>query len=203
MEEKNQNSKLKVIGMIVLIFFAVGAIGWRFFGNHTEKPTSHEPKRDQTTKSSSSSHASKQKLSTSEALSEKVVNHFLKAYYTAKSNNSNAEDYKPLMTEDAYGVLQASIKLDGEKGQNGYIMNQELDDTSLYINSINQTVLCNVDYHYDIYKDKDDPKSKVVSDFTAHATLQVKYTKKAGKWLVQAMTPITMTDNVTGEKINE
>lgn len=203
MEEKNSNSKLKMIGMIILIFIALGAIGWRFFGNHTDKKVSQEAKTSQTTKSSSSSHASEQKASSSEALSEKVVNNFLKAYYTADSNNSNAKDYEPLMTEDAYGVLQESIKLDGENGQNGYIMNQKLDDSSLYINTTNQTVFCNVDYHYDVYKDKDDPKSKVVSDFTSHATLQLKYTKKDGKWLVQAMNPITITDNVTGEKINE
>lgn len=200
MEEKNHNSKLKITGMIVLIFIALGAIGWGFLRNHTTKNIN----QTQTTQhSTSSSRSSKQKINTSKKLSEKVVNIFLNAYYTAKSNNSNSKDYEPLMTDDAYGVIQASIKSEGGMGQNGYIMNQKLDQTSLYINSTTQTVFCNIDYHYDIYKDKDDPKSKVVSDFKSHATIELQYTHKSEEWLVQAMTPITITNNVTGEKINE
>ncbi len=200
MEEKNKSSKLKFIGMIILIIIALGSIGWHFFGNHSTKKKIHP----QTTQhSTSTSRSSEQKIMTSEKLSEKVVNTFLNAYYTAKSNNSNAKDYEPLMTEDAYGVIQASIKSEGGMGQNGYIMNQKLDESSLYINTTTQTVLCNIDYHYDIYKDKEDLKSKVVSDFKSHATIELKYTQKSGKWLVQAMTPITITNNVTGEKINE
>lgn len=200
MEEKNHTSKLKIIGMIVLIFIALGAIGWGFLGNHTTEKVI----QTQTSKiSTSTSQSSKQKLNTSNKLSEKVVNTFLNAYYTAKSSNSNSRDYKPLMTEDAYGVIQASIKSEGGMGQNGYIMNQKLDQSSLYINSTTQTVFCNIDYHYDIYKDENDPKSKVVSDFKSHATIELQYTHKSGEWLVQAMTPITITNNVTGEKINE
>lgn len=200
MEEKNHNSKLKITGMIVLIFIALGAIGWGFLRNHTTKNIN----QTQTTQhSTSSSRSSKQKINTSKKLSEKVVNTFLNAYYTAKSNNSNSKDYEPLMTDDAYGVIQASIKSEGGMGQNGYIMNQKLEQTSLYINSTTQTVFCNIDYHYDIYKDKDDPKSKVVSDFKSHATIELQYTHKSEEWLVQAMTPITITNNVTGEKINE
>lgn len=200
MEEKNHTSKLKIIGMIVLIFIALGAIGWGFLGNHTTEKVI----QTQTSKSSTStSQSSKQKVNTSNKLSEKVVNTFLNAYYTAKSSNSNSRDYEPLMTEDAYGVIQASIKSEGGMGQNGYIMNQKLDQSSLYINSTTQTVFCNIDYHYDIYKDENDPKSKVVSDFKSHATIELHYTHKSGEWLVQAMTPITITNNVTGEKINE
>lgn len=200
MEEKNHTSKLKIIGMIVLIFIALGAIGWGFLGNHTTEKVI----QSQTSKSSTStSQSSKQKLNTPNKLSEKVVNTFLNAYYTAKSSNSNSRDYEPLMTEDAYGVIQASIKSEGGMGQNGYIMNQKLDQSSLYINSTTQTVFCNIDYHYDIYKDENDPKSKVVSDFKSHATIELQYTHKSGEWLVQAMTPITITNNVTGEKINE
>ena len=37
MEEKNKNSKLKIIGMIILIVIALGTIGWHFLGNHTTK----------------------------------------------------------------------------------------------------------------------------------------------------------------------
>ncbi|BAL51150.1 hypothetical protein [Lactococcus lactis] len=200
MEEKNHTSKLKIIGMIVLIFIALGAIGWGFLGNHTTEKVI----QTQNSKSSTStSQSSKQKLNTSNKLSEKVVNKFLNAYYTAKSSNSNSRDYEPLMTEDAYGVIQASIKSEGGMGQNGYIMNQKLDQSSLYINSTTQTVFCNIDYHYDIYKDENDLKSKVVSDFKSHATIELQYTHKSGEWLVQAMTPITITNNVTGEKINE
>ncbi|MCG6979046.1 hypothetical protein K9859_10360, partial [Lactococcus lactis] len=187
MEEKNHTSKLKIIGMIVLIFIALGAIGWGFLGNHTTEKVI----QTQTSKSSTStSQSSKQKLNTSNKLSEKVVNTFLNAYYTAKSSNSNSRDYEPLMAEDAYGVIQASIKSEGGMGQNGYIMNQKLDQSSLYINSTTQTVFCNIDYHYDIYKDENDPKSKVVSDFKSHATIELQYTHKSGEWLVQAMTPI-------------
>ncbi len=197
MEEKNHTSKLKIIGMIVLIFIALGAIGWGFLGNHTTEKVI----QTQNSKSSTStSQSSKQKLNTSNKLSEKVVNKFLNAYYTAKSSNSNSRDYEPLMTEDAYGVIQASIKSEGGMGQNGYIMNQKLDQSSLYINSTTQTVFCNIDYHYDIYKDENDLKSKVVSDFKSHATIELQYTHKSGEWLVQAMTPITITNNVTGEK---
>lgn len=200
MEEKNHTSKLKIIGMIVLIFIALGAIGWGFLGNHTTEKVI----QTQNSKSSTStSQSSKQKINTSNKLSEKVVNKFLNAYYTAKSSNSNSRDYEPLMTEDAYGVIQASIKSEGGMGQNGYIMNQKLDQSSLYFNSTTQTVFCNIDYHYDIYKDENDPKSKVVSDFKSHATIELQYTHKSGEWLVQAMTPITITNNVTGEKINE
>ncbi|MGX7012611.1 hypothetical protein [Lactococcus cremoris] len=200
MEEKNKNSKLKIIGMIILIVIALGTIGWHFLGNHTTKTN----KQTQTSQSSTSiSHSSEQQLKTSDKLSEKVVNTFLKTYYTAESNNSNAKDYEPLMTEDAYGVIQSAVKSRGSMGQNGYIMNQKFDQSSLYINSGNQTVFCNVDYHYDIYKDKDDPKSKIVSDFKSHLTIELQYTHKNGEWLVQAITPITITNNVTGEKINE
>lgn len=130
MEEKNKSSKLKFIGMIILIIIALGSIGWHFFGNHTTKKTN----QPQTTQhSTSTSRSSEQKIMTSEKLSEKVVNTFLNDYYTAKSNNSNAKDYEPLMTEDAYGVIQASIKSEGGMGQNGYIMNQKLDESSLYM----------------------------------------------------------------------
>lgn len=203
MEEKNHTSKLKITGMIVLIFIALGAIGWGFLGNHTTKKVNQTQISQTSQSSTSTSHSTKQEVNTSNKLSEKVVNTFLNAYYTAKSSNSNSKDYEPLMTDDAYGVIQASIKSEGGMGQNGYIMNQKLDQTSLYINSTTQTVFCNIDYHYDIYKDKDDPKSKVVSDFKSHATIELQYTHKSGEWLVQAMTPITITNNVTGEKINE
>ncbi|SRR5699024_7371058 len=142
----------------------------------------------------SSTKTTQKQTKTGRTLNEKWVKQFLIAYYTKKDLEENRNRYKDYMTQ---GLYQATIS-EEETAQNqaykGFVVNFVFQDAQIYIDQTNHKAICEVTYTNDLLqkKDSDDGAQKGVVN---HTTIELTYSDVGGKYLVNQMSTLLLTDS--------
>ncbi|WP_273449416.1 hypothetical protein [Streptococcus ferus] len=142
------------------------------------------------------------KSTTSSQLTEKRVKQFLVAYYTKKDLEENRNRYKEFMTEGMYNAVVAEENKAQNQAYKGYVINYEFQEAQIYIDQTNHRVICTVTYTNDLLQKKGDSEGaqKGVSNQT---TLQLDYSKVDGKYLVNQMNLLLLTDSSNPDATQE
>lgn len=171
--------RLMSILVLILVFFL--GLGFGQMGKSSQ--TENKPTKNTT-----------QKASTEKELTQKQVKEFLVAYYTKKDLEENRNRYKDYMTEGLYNATVSEENKAQNQAYKGYVVNYEFQDAQIYIDKINHRVITKITYTNDLLKKKDSNKGAQVG-VTNHTTLQLDYTKVNGKYLVNHMSTLLITDS--------
>lgn len=171
--------RLMSILVLILVFFL--GLGFGQMGKSSQ--TENKPTKNTT-----------QKASIEKELTPKQVKEFLVAYYTKKDLEENRNRYKDYMTEGLYNATVSEENKAQNQAYKGYVVNYEFQDAQIYIDKINHRVITKITYTNDLLKKKDSNEGAQVG-VTNHTTLQLDYTKVNGKYLVNHMSTILITDS--------
>lgn len=171
--------RLMSILVLILVFFL--GLGFGQMGKSSQ--TENKPTKNTT-----------QKASIEKELTQKQVKEFLVAYYTKKDLEENRNRYKDYMTEGLYNVTVSEENKAQNQAYKGYVVNYEFQDAQIYIDKINHRVITKITYTNDLLKKKDSNEGAQVG-VTNHTTLQLDYTKVNGKYLVNHMSTLLITDS--------
>lgn len=171
--------RLMSILVLILVFFL--GLGFGQMGKSSQ--TENKPTKNTT-----------QKASTEKELTQKQVKEFLVAYYTKKDLEENRNRYKDYMTEGLYNATVSEENKAQNQAYKGYVVNYEFQDAQIYIDKINHRVITQITYTNDLLKKKDSTEGAQVG-VTNHTTLQLDYTKVNGKYLVNHMSTLLITDS--------
>lgn len=171
--------RLMSILVLILVFFL--GLGFGQMGKSSQ--TENKPTKNTT-----------QKASTEKELTQKQVKEFLVAYYTKKDLEENRNRYKDYMTEGLYNATVSEENKAQNQAYKGYVVNYEFQDAQIYIDKINHRVITKITYTNDLLKKKDSNEGAQVG-VTNHTTLQLDYTKVNGKYLVNHMSTLLITDS--------
>lgn len=171
--------RLMSILVLILVFFL--GLGFGQMGKSSQ--TENKPTKNTT-----------QKASIEKELTQKQVKEFLVAYYTKKDLEENRNRYKDYMTEGLYNATVSEENKAQNQAYKGYVVNYEFQDAQIYIDKINHRVITKITYTNDLLKKKDSNEGAQVG-VTSHTTLQLDYTKVNGKYLVNHMSTLLITDS--------
>ncbi|HEO5192949.1 TPA: hypothetical protein ACGQHX_000120 [Streptococcus agalactiae] len=171
--------RLMSILVLILVFFL--GLGFGQMGKSSQ--TENKPTKNTT-----------QKASIEKELTQKQVKEFLVAYYTKKDLEENRNRYKDYMTEGLYNATVSEENKAQNQAYKGYVVNYEFQDAQIYIDKINHRVITKITYTNDLLKKKDSNEGAQVG-VTNHTTLQLDYTKVNGKYLVNHMSTLLITDS--------
>ena len=167
-------------GLVLVIVFFLG-LGFGQMGK------SHQPQE-------TSKETTTQKTSSEKQLTQKQVKNFLIAYFTKKDLEENRNRYKDYMTEGLYNATVSEEDKAQNQAYKGYVVNYEFQDATSYIDRSNNRVICEVTYTNDLLQKKDDTEG-AQTGVQNKTTLQLDYTKVNGKYLVNQMSTLLITDS--------
>lgn len=166
-------------GLALILVFFIG-LGFGQMGQSSQ--TKESPKQTTTNKTKT------------DDLTQKQVKDFLVAYYTKKDLEENRNRYKDYMTE---GLFNATVS-EENKAQNqaykGFVVNYEFQDAAIYIDQTHDRVICTVTYTNDLLQKKNNKEGAQIGVIN-HTTIQLEYTKVNGKYLVNQMSTVLLTDS--------
>lgn len=166
-------------GLALILVFFIG-LGFGQMGQSSQ--TKESPKQTTTKKTKT------------DDLTQKQVKDFLVAYYTKKDLEENRNRYKDYMTE---GLFNATVS-EENKAQNqaykGFVVNYEFQDAAIYIDQTHNRVICTVTYTNDLLQKKNNKEGAQIGVIN-HTTIQLEYTKVNGKYLVNQMSTVLLTDS--------
>lgn len=98
------------------------------------------------------------------------------------------------MTEGLYNATVSEEDKAQNQAYKGYVVNYEFQDATIYIDRTNNRVICEVTYTNDLLQKKDDTEG-AQTGVQNKTTLQLDYTKVNGKYLVNQMSTLLITDS--------
>lgn len=128
-------------------------------------------------------------------LTEKEVKEFLLTYYTKIDLGEKRNRYKPLMTN---GLYEATIKEEDSavyQAYKGYLVDQVFEAATIYIDKENKAAIAQVSYTSTLLSEKENRNGLSTNQTTA-VSIRLDYVLENGKFLVNRLTPIAITDSM-------
>ena len=184
----NQNlvkiAKRVGVGLLVILAVLVG-MGIGSIGKVSPKDASEIVKQE------------KEKTKSSEIyLTQKDVRDFLISYYTKKDLEENRPRYKSFMTDGLYNSVIAEENKPVNQAYKGFVVDQVFESANIYIDATTDEVLAEVKYSNSVLQEKGSNKNNT-------ATIRLSYNKVNGKFLVNDIKPIVLSDADTASYNSE
>lgn len=171
---------------LLLVFFL--GLGFGQMGN-----SSHSKDRPKQTAT---------KKTRTNTITQTQVKEFLVAYYTKKDLEENRNRYKDYMTEGLYNATISEENKAQNQAYRGFVVNFEFQDANIYIDQVHKQVICEVTYTNDLLQKKNNKDGAQIG-VVNHTTIQLAYTKLNGKYLINQMSTILLTDSANPSEETE
>lgn len=133
-----------------------------------------------------------------ERLTQDRVKEFLLAYYTKADLGENRKRYKPFMTANLYQEQTGLEEEAVNKAYQGYIVNYQFKEATVYLDTVNQTALVTVRYTNTLLAEKGKLDSRQL-DASNEVSLKLRYQLVGKQFLVDKMETVVMTtESVVG-----
>lgn len=178
---------LKMIGIGIAALLIIGCLLFWIFGGTSKTKTTHKNNKTE---------IQQKKKAEGEKITQDYVMEFLTAYFTKKDLGENRNRYLPFMTEGAYQQEINTEDTPAIQTYKGYVVNTKLKSATIYIDSVNNVVLVQVNYTQTQLQKKND-YTNAQTDVFSKSTLRIHYLKQDGKYLVNQIEPILIVDTLT------
>ena len=190
----NQNlvkiAKRVGVGLLVILAVLVG-MGIGSIGKVSPKDASEIVKQEKEKTKSSEIH-----------LTQKDVRDFLISYYTKKDLEENRPRYKSFMTDGLYNSVIAEENKPVNQAYKGFVVDQVFESANIYIDATTDEVLAEVKYSNSFLQEKGSNKNALKNQINT-ATIRLSYNKVNGKFLVNDIKPIVLSDADTASYNSE
>lgn len=116
------------------------------------------------------------------------------AYYTKKDLEENRNRYKDYMTDGMYNAAVSEEETAQNQAYKGFVVNFEFKDAQIYIDKTNDKVICYVNYTNDLLQKKNSTEG-AQTGVDNNTIIQLTYNKVDGKYLVNNMSTLLITDS--------
>ncbi|WP_159544611.1 hypothetical protein [Streptococcus halichoeri] len=171
---------------LILVFFL--GLGFGQMGNSSR--SKDRPKQTATKKTRTNT------------ITQTQIKSFLVAYYTKKDLEENRNRYKDYMTEGLYNATISEENKAQNQAYKGFVVNFEFQDANIYIDQVHKQVICEVTYTNDLLQKKNNKDGAQIG-VVNHTTIQLAYTKLNGKYLINQMSTILLTDSANPSEPTE
>lgn len=143
-----------------------------------------------------------------DGLTTRTVNTFLIAYYTKKDLGENRHRYEPLVTTAMYSQLIEEEKQPVNQAYKGYVVNQVLDSSEIYINQEEESAICVVNYK-NTQRTKLGTNDGAIMNQSNQQTIKLSFSKQGKRYLVDKIdyitlsTPLITSDNAYNDSSTE